>query len=504
MTSTSIKVERPSEMPNKMKENLIKNKYNIISLIWVLILSALTTNKYSPELLNADVIINSVMSLQKVTLYYWGQNRLLNVLPFIFSSITEPSVNLLAVLFFTSICFYLLLYYFSRMAVVLLGAGKNDEISLKVFILTSALYVFIFKPFAIFEISLAHIEYSFPALLLSFASFNMLRNQESNNKFLWLIISFLMIFTATGLNPSTLIPVVFVAIGSVFYKKKIRFGELSLVTISVFSFVIWNAVSKKYGNMPYNDFKIEILLTGLEKVLNGLFSVINLPYLLLLIILISLFKIIYLIYFKNSSHNNLFSFCSSSLVIFATSWFLFFSASRWVEMSLFVWRYFIFAIFAVLFMLSIYLLNFIEKLDNVKSWILTGTIFLLVSLSLISPIRSFSEYKVFQRVNSLTEPGSNLYAGDYWVVWPSVLRDMMHGHEAYGLTFRGDANRATVGEYVRKRINQNGSVSVFCLNDQAENCINQVNSIVGPIKSIKTTRTRDSVYLIEFISPEKL
>ena len=486
-----------------MTENLIKNKYHIISLIWVFIISALTVNKYAPEFLNADVILNSVMSLQKVTLYYWGQNRLLNVLPFIFTGISEPSVNLFMMLFFTSTCFYLLLYYFSRIAVKVLGIVKSDEESLKVFILISAFYIFIFKPFAIFEISLAHIEYSLPALLLSFASFNMLQKQSSKNKFLLLIVSTPLIFIATGLNPSTLIPLIFLAIGSIAFRKKIGFGELSLLTISGASFFIWNNLSKKYDDMQYNQFEIAILFNGLEKVLAGLFSVINLPVLLILILFLSLIKIINLLYIRNPLNNNLLYFCTNSLVIFSISWFLVFSASRWVEMNLFVWRYFIFAIFAILFMLSIHFLNFVEKLGNVTSWIFSGLIFTSVCMSLISPMILFGEYKIFQRVNSLTEPGSNLYAGDYWVVWPSVLRDMMQGHAAYGLTFRGDANKSSAGEYIRNRINQNGSVSVFCLNDKAENCINQVNSVVGPIRSTRTTQTSDNVFMIDFTSPNK-
>jgi hypothetical protein len=80
---------------------------------------------------------------------------------------------------------------------------------------------------------------------------------------------------------------------------------------------------------------------------------------------------------------------------------------------------------------------------------------------------------------------------------------MMQGHEAYGLTFRGDANKSSASEYIRNRINQNGSVSVFCLNDKAENCINQVNSVVGPIRPTSTTQTSDNVYMINFVSPNK-
>lgn len=48
----------------------------LLLLVLLVLFSCLTVNKYSPEFLHADVIINSVMSLQNITLFYWGQNRL--------------------------------------------------------------------------------------------------------------------------------------------------------------------------------------------------------------------------------------------------------------------------------------------------------------------------------------------------------------------------------------------------------------------------------------------
>ena len=169
--------------------NITKNKFSILSCIWVFGISLLTVNKYAPEFLQADVLINSVMSLQKVTLYYWGQNRLLNVMPFLFSGITNPSINLFAVMLITSLCLNLLLYFFSRIAVEMLGRKNDEQKSLIVFILVSASYLFIFKPFAIFEISLAHIEYSLPILLLIFSCLILLREQNSSFKWILLIPS---------------------------------------------------------------------------------------------------------------------------------------------------------------------------------------------------------------------------------------------------------------------------------------------------------------------------
>jgi len=488
-----------------IKKNIIKNKYIIFSWTWLFFISTLTVNKYAPEWLNADILINSVMSLQKVTLYYWGQNRLVNVMPFIFSGITEPSINLFATILFTSLCFYFLLYYFSRITVEMLYGRKNDLVSLKVFILVSASYLFIFKPFAIFEISIGHIEYSLPVLLLTFASLSLLRPQNSRFNLPLLLFGAAMIFTATGLNPSTLIPAVFIAALSIAYKKKIGANEIFLIGASLLSFLIWDFESKKFGSMPYNEFKFEILISSLEKVFDGLLKVINLPLLLILAAAASIFNIINLMYFKDKFiyDQKLLLICSSALILFTASWFLVFSGSRWVEMSLFVWRYFIYAIFALFFLLSIYITYFISKLDNKISWALTGLIMVITCIFLIAPVSKFNQYKVFQTADALTASGDHLYAGNYWVVWPSVLRDMMQGYSSYGLTFRGDANRVMARNYVMMKIKANGHVIVFCLNDTVENCISQVNSIVGPLNTLNVIYIKEGVDRIVFSDFDK-
>ena len=77
---------------------LSRNVINIFALIWLAIISLLTVVKYSPEYLNADILINSVMSLQNVTLYYWGQNRLISILPLVASLINNPLYNLIFIL----------------------------------------------------------------------------------------------------------------------------------------------------------------------------------------------------------------------------------------------------------------------------------------------------------------------------------------------------------------------------------------------------------------------
>ncbi|GAA4409072.1 hypothetical protein GCM10011450_27170 [Advenella faeciporci] len=130
-------------------------------------------------------------------------------------------------------------------------------------------------------------------------------------------------------------------------------------------------------------------------------------------------------------------------------------------------------------------------------------VFFTTILSLVAMIvlfvtpTSFNNYKIIQRVNNLSTPGSSLYAGDYWVVWPSVLRDMMKGYEAYGLGYRAEGNKEKVKNYVFEKIKDNGYVIVICLNEKVVNCVNQINSVVGPIYVRESTLVNDQVHKIK-------
>ena len=208
---------------------MIFSKNIVLALGWALLISILTIIKVSPEYLDADVLMNSVMSLQRLTLYYWGQNSLLNVLPFATSAIKDPSTNLLAVMVLTSFSFYGLLYLISRAAALILKVGNVDKVSLNTFLVISCGFTFIFKPKALYDIAVAHKEYSLPALILVF-SFITLNSKKDGikSKFL-LVFSILLIILAIGINPSTIIPGFFILFANFFYRRQVRLNEFAFI-----------------------------------------------------------------------------------------------------------------------------------------------------------------------------------------------------------------------------------------------------------------------------------
>lgn len=442
------------------------------------------------------------MSLQNLTLYYWGQNRLLNVLPLLVSFVKSPALNLAAVILLSSMSFYGLLYMLSRFAALLVGAKDESALTFKVFLITSSVFVFVFSSDAISEITIGHIEYSFPALLLGLATLNLFRSSCDSEDIRRFIVPVAELFLAIGVNPSVAIIAFLIPIAFAVYRKRFGLNELVGVLVSVISFFTWNLISKQYGNLQYNEFSLEILPSGSKNVFVNLLDTVNLPILLLLIAFVSIIHIGCLVFkdAKNSDFHPVVSYTTAVLMLFSTGWLLLFSSNIWVKMNQFHWRYFIYVMFCFIFGFALHLSNYLKNLNNKKSAAL-AVITTCSSIIFLWPqtVRlNFNDYKVFQRVNALTEPGGHLYAGNYWDVWPSVLRDMINGYDAYGLTYRGEANREAAREYVIGSIRENGHVTVYCLNDAVQTCISQVNSIVGPLYAIGSDYHKDGVVLIDF------
>ena len=69
----------------------------LAALMWIVLLTTASYNRYMFDGQHADVLINTVMSQQHLSLFYWGQNRLLNLLPFLTSLVSNIPANVFLV-----------------------------------------------------------------------------------------------------------------------------------------------------------------------------------------------------------------------------------------------------------------------------------------------------------------------------------------------------------------------------------------------------------------------
>lgn len=443
------------------------------------------------------MLINSVMSLQKVTLYYWGQNRLLNVLPLATAWLKDPAANLSAVLFLTSLSLFSLLYLLARLAALVTVVPNVGAASLKTFIVISAAFVITLKPHAISEIAIGHIEYSLAALLWATAVYLTLTRRSDRWQVFALPTS--LIVLAIGLNPSTVIPAVFVAVASAWYRKKVGLAEWAWGASAVLSFVGWGFIARQHGETAYNQFDLSLLATGLGRVSERLVSVVNHRELLIFAGILAALQLCARAAPPAARHHNspLSRYVGLGVVVFSVGWILLFAASRWIERNDFAWRYFTYVIFGLFFIAAIFCTRVLADLRARYANFAVMAAALAAGLATFTPPTTWAQFQVFQRANALTRTGSSLYTGDYWVVWPSVLRDMMHGHEAYGLTYRGEANKTAARAYLLKKIQAEGHATVSCLNEEPDTCIQQIKRAVGNFQVTAISRLKDDVHQVQ-------
>lgn len=470
--------------------------WSLLAVAWLLAMSVLTVFKVAPQGLNADILLNTVMSLQKVTLYYWGQNRLLNVLPGVTAWLRDPTANLWLVLLLTAMSFYGLLYVLCRAAALLAGVAEVSRLSLSAFVMVCAFFVLVFQPVAIAEWVIGHIEYSLPALLLVVVAMTLVPQRALRlPQAAWTLAA---IGVAMGLNPSTLLLALFVVVASGLFKRQLGWPQAWLAIVSVVAFLGWSAVSRRHGSLSYHTFDPGLWAAGLPTLFEGVIGILNLPTLLVLTGIGALASALSRLTVPAalSRDDVRVSYVGRCTVLFSVGWVLLFCGHPWVQTNLFLWRYFSYAFFAVFLGAALIIVRRLDAVGPHRA-ALASVFAGLVALGVVAATpTALVKHRAFEAANALTPTGGRFYAGDYWLVWPSVLRDMMAGKIAYGLTFRGEANREAVRRAVLETIRRHGEATVYCLNDTVAHCMAQMNVVAGPLFEREAIRLGESVHQI--------
>lgn len=480
-------------MSIRIKENFSKTIPIFANGMLVIVLSAMTVNKFSPEFLNADVIINSVMSLQNITLFYWGQNRLINFMPLLASLFKTPSVNLYFVLGAASIVHYTLLLYFAKRVISVYGLKQKDYMDTKIFLIISFIFVVIAKKQTIFSIAIWHIEYSIPLLMISWAFFDIIEKRLRFGS--WLVLATVLIVIATGMNYSITVVSCALIGAYVFYIKKNSNRVIIFTLISVFSFIIWNMIAKHFGNLPYSKFSLKQIAVGLPIVAHNLLDAFELSGVVAIVFCITIICAPCSLFGRKALDNcsRLESYIIYSIAAFCFFWMIMFTLNKWVEMNQFSNRYFTFIIYGLLTVAAFQTYKLLRMMGYWSSSVIAGGALILIIVILWNGFVKLPDFNIFKRIQKKVPENHELYSGDYWLVWPAVFRDMMVGKPAFGLAYRGEGNKEKVRAVVDRQILYKGHFSVLCLNDKTESCEGQISRIVGDSFVDRVVAIRDGV-----------
>lgn len=457
---------------------------------FVFLLSALTVNRFAPEYLNADVILDSIMSLQNVTLFYWGQNRLASVVPFLLSPIQDGSINLYIRLFLSASLFYAFLWGSAFIIEKAIGhEGNRQPNRRELFLLLSALFLFVFKPSTIFDISIWHIEYTLSyCILIAVCYWWFNNNKLTVNRVAGLFFS---LGIAIGVNYSLLIPLLAVLVGIVLIQRKLTLSVIVFLICTLLAFICWWMLARGfYGSTgTYSTFKIQTINASIPAVVRNMLDTIYVYRIVVLLLLYAIFKSLYFYWNIKARYDYTYMAKQITLIlgIFCLSWLLVFSSNQWVEMNQYHPRYFFPIFFAGTFIICIEVRNIsILKCGKLRFGV-TAMATLLLMYHLLTPITPLYDYKIFENQTDLTKYNIFGYAGDYWQIWPSVMYDIANNNESFGFGYRGDGNSLKLSSAAVSILESGANLTVVCLKSSVEKCGNQIESAIGGLILIDTT-----------------
>jgi len=446
-------------------------------LIFILISSVFTFLVFffaAPNFMNADTIMMSVMSMQKPTIFVWGQNRLFNVVSILASPIELPYLNLLFQIFVYGISFmslvYLTAWIISR--IVFSEVRRIDfhfSLSILIFLITfifsqHALNVFVIEgqPYA-----LSYFLFLLGSLLIIFCN---------SYKIAYIIFSSILIFVSGGLNPSLII-FIFIA-GAFLY---IRFPGMRskiaiILLVGFLSSVFWLFISKLYpGPDSYSHFGYRVIIDNFGEIAIRQIAGFFVPG-LIIVSAFFIYSVFFVIFIRREGSVDLLYFLLLSC-IFSIVWEVVFSGNAWVGSNGWHFRYFFPVFFIFISVFAAFFLSVLKYLPGI--WMRAASLVLVFSsfLMIFSPIQSINTFSVFDRVEEFVEYARDheirYVSGDYWSVWPAVFL-LMADRNAFGMeelraAENGDALRSSLREDL-----ETGQVPrAICVDADVERCLGQ-------------------------------
>lgn len=438
----------------------------------------ITLNWCVPSNLDADTIIQTLTSTQRLTLFYWGQDRYINLMPFLFSWVQDPKWNLYAILFCTGISYFLLLELISYQCVLIFTKQEPNRAGALLFCCFVLLSVLVLGKPGLFMFAFAAQPYSLSYLFLGWALLLMLASPTTG----WnLVGSAIFIFLSLGLNPSILISGIALTSVIVFLTGRTKLLWMLVLIGGVFLF--WSLVLRDtpQGADPYSNFTLQTLIAGIPESLQLFQRATNGLSKLVFVLCIALaLEVTQLKRLRAQQY-----FIVVFFLLFALGWWLLFCANTWVARNLYYYRYFFPSIVIVLGYGSLNFVRLVIGTFGTLLYPLALISFLLICALVIEPPSRLSNYKNyggrFAEVEQYVQVNdASIVSGGYWDVWPAVFRINLNAFRdqnprVYGTAFRSGPTRAELDSMVARTIRSGGKPRSVCIAMDQAHCLEQLN-----------------------------
>lgn len=435
------------------------------------VLSALRFGSHA----NADALVSSIASIQGPTLFYWGQNRILSVMPFALSWEKDPFANLFLSSAVCALSFYLLLLLVARFANKAIREGDVVDQALCFLILcvvflagSTSLQFYFFAVDPSQPYALSYLLLVTAAWLIFFSS---------SYPTLSVLGAGVAAFIATGVNFSVILAAVAMSLTGGWFtsvrKACLFFG------LCAASFVFWYWVSRHYhapGGAYYglSGGPIDNLSASLRRVVA---SIRPIPVALLVATLIASTAL------ARGKRSRPLAIFTGTLIAFGLVWWMVISQNAWAQANGLNARYF----FPTLLCFGVALgVGLWARAVTAPGWAkiaLIGVLAISILGILLRPVQRLSSYPVFAKAAGYAAFARahdiRYVSGNYWQAWPVVFLLLDRPDAAFAMAYRGEAVLSKLRKAVKRDARGGSPVRALCLEAKMASCQSILGAMSG-------------------------
>ncbi|MCF5028156.1 hypothetical protein [Pseudomonas syringae] len=410
---------------------------------------------------DGDGILTSLMSTQKLTWYFWGQDRLLNFIPALASPFTDVETNLRVQVFFRSLFAYL-----SPLG-ILIFFNRSPKFLLVAIAITNVILLACLSQYAHFNFYVQHNTFGTSLVMLAFAY------ALTYSKLPKPVIAAIALFVCS-VAYATNYALLTYAIPAIFLLGVLRWPSwkryLSFFVINCLAVLIARYHSQTYGVAP-TELGLLISLQAVIDALHVIYQNLKLGAFLL-------FLAITFVCYQISAEKKFLELSGVLCVAFAIVVLL--ANTLWVQMNLHNIRYFLTSELIIASVFG-FVITRTLMLGRYKYALLIPGLALVYCV--FFPLGGFTAtYKELVgapwRSNSsavanvAVKEKAEVIAGAFWDVWPAVFetKHLQPDLPVYGAAFRGGVLRDDFLATTKGK----GEFTALCFFDTTELCVNEI------------------------------
>jgi len=441
------------------------------------LLAAMAVNRLAPGTLHGDTMLQPLMSLQNTTLFFWGQNRLANLIPFMLSWITAPLPNMWAHLWLYAFSFFAFLAVLAFAATPRLYAAIAWADRWLVFLALTAVSLLILLPQAAAVLLVEGHPYAPSFLLLAIAVLLLTRDGAG-----WVstVVALICLFAAIGMNPAVaLVGLSFAVLWLVGLALR---KVVVIVVATLVCLAAWLALSRLGPAPPYSYFGISVasLGTDLGDALSAMVEALRPAGLALVAGALGVGAFAGLGSPRPRREWQAVLFLGA----LAIGWWIAFATNEWVKTAnQSHFRYFSVSILAIAIAAALLLFSFARDAERVMKTLFAAICAtILVGLLWRAPV-GWSRYEVVENVAAYVDFAErndvSYIVGDYWLAWPATFELLRRGKPAFGLAWRGEGNRAAIVAAIEAALRNGRVPRALCIAEPASDCIDAAVRVSG-------------------------